>query len=131
MKTFIARFSGGVVDADADVGDGQPAPLELGRAPPCELYASLKPISFLEQAIQKYHTCKFPAHVKDQVSFGFPPFFPQDCFNGFDGFCQQNLPVILTCVESRALFPANLSAGSDPRTRRSEESYLAVACSWL
>ena len=75
MKAFIARFSGctGAVEpgqeGDADGEVAQAAAVELGRAPPCELYSSLKPISVVENAVEKYNTATNPAHVKERHVF--------------------------------------------------------------
>ena len=72
VKEFIARFSacslpanGGEAEIpqDAEIHESK---VELGRAPPCELYAQLKPFCVLEQTAERYHQCTLPAHVKDR-----------------------------------------------------------------
>ena len=76
LQEYIARFSG-AVGATLDDGDTGAidmsllGPVELGKAPPCEMYASLRPLAELVAGVQKYHSCTQPAHVKDKLQSSF------------------------------------------------------------
>ena len=76
VKEFIARFSSfsgagesedasAGVEGDVKAGGAGAVLVELGRAPPCELYSSLKPICVLEQSVEEYHKCTQPSQIKD------------------------------------------------------------------
>ena len=63
MKQFIARFS--APPADESMAS---APVALGNAPPCELYAKLRPVTDVQELVQKFHTATLPKHIKDSAS---------------------------------------------------------------
>ena len=68
LQEYIARFSASTPSIDLD--DARAAemvgqPVELGKAPPCEAFASLKPLNELIAGVERYHHCTQPHHVKD------------------------------------------------------------------
>lgn len=66
LKEYIARFSGTAPGTEDDEhGLDRSSPVELGKAPPCEAFASLRPIADLLEGVKKYHACTQPTHVKD------------------------------------------------------------------
>ena len=75
LQEYIARFSGSTPAPQLDESDSRAVeiefskPVELGKAPPCESYASLKPMYELLDGVQKYHACTQPSHMKDCSSF--------------------------------------------------------------
>lgn len=75
VKAYVARFAAAPsTDEAADCSTMEASPVELGKAPPCEAYASLRPFKALEESVSQYHKCTQPAHVKERVldvlSFG-------------------------------------------------------------